>query len=56
MGKHSKTFQDTQQGFGQGMDFDFEDLFNNFTGFGGFGFGDMGDIFQEEEQDERIKI
>jgi len=35
----------TQQGFGQGMDFDFEDLFNNFTGFGGFGFGDMGDLF-----------
>ncbi len=34
-----------QQGFGQGMDFDFEDLFNNFSGFSGFGFEDMGDLF-----------
>jgi len=34
-----------QQGFGQGTDFDFEDLFNNFSGFSGFGFEDIGDLF-----------
>lgn len=33
-----------QQGFGQGTDFDFEDIFNQF-GFGGSGFSDLNEMF-----------
>lgn len=42
-----------QQGFGQGMDFDFEDLFNNFSGFSGFGFEDIGDLFGQRKRGRR---
>lgn len=33
------------EGFGTGMEFDFEDLFNGFSGFGSF--GGLGDLFRE---------
>ncbi|MFA6268318.1 MAG: molecular chaperone DnaJ [archaeon] len=52
-----------QQGFGQGTDFDFEDLFNQF-GFSGFsGFSDLNDMFgggrgrgQKKDLGSNIKI
>jgi len=45
-GESYKGFQGyQQQGFGQGTDFDFEEIFNNF-GFGGFsGFSDLNEMF-----------
>ncbi|MFA5125725.1 MAG: molecular chaperone DnaJ [archaeon] len=51
-----------QQGFGQGMDFDFEDLFNQF-GFGSFsGFSDLNEMFgsgsrkQKRDTGSNIKL
>jgi molecular chaperone DnaJ len=51
-----------QQGFGQGVDFDFEDLFNQF-GFGGFSnFSDLNDLFgrgstkQKRDMGSNIKM
>ncbi len=46
-----KNFQG-YQGFGQGMDFDFEDLFNSFSG---FNFGEMGfgDIFGSRKRTKK---
>lgn len=54
-GDSFKNFQGyQQQGFGQGMDFDFEDLFNNFSGFGGsFGFNDLNDLFGGSRKHQR---
>jgi len=54
-GEAYKNFQGyNQQGFGHGTDFDFEDLFNNFSGFGGsFGFGDINDLFGGARRGQR---
>jgi len=58
-GDSFKNFQGyNQQGFGQGTDFDFEDLFSNFTGFGGgsFGFNDLNDLFGGGRKHQRKDI
>jgi molecular chaperone DnaJ len=54
-----KNFQGYQQGFGHGMDFDFEDIFNHFSGFdfGEMGFGDVfGNRRAKKDVGQNIKL
>lgn len=51
-GDSYKNFQG-HQGFGQGMDFDFEDIFNQFSDFS-FGGMEFRDIFGSKKEQEKI--